>query len=587
MAENQSFSSGVSSSAEATSSPGVAAGIEFESNPNQRLSSVLLNEFNYLPWSRAITLALGGRSKLSFIDDQAFIPDASSQDYATWLSKDQLVRSWILNSMDPQLAEIFSYSDSAAQLWMAVRDMYGQQNNYARIFELQRDIVNLQQSGKPFVQLLGSLKKMWNELEVYRPHTVDAAVLRKRVEEDKIFQLLASLGSDYEDLRSHILMSPELPSFSSICSTIQREEVRRKVMKVEHKSPLSDTRAYATNHQPKRETYYKGKRPDLKCDHCHHLGHLIERCWVLHPELKPKFAKDKGPSKHRAHVTETLQGDMVNYNSNPISLINEFAAYLQQKGDKDLSNPANSNSTAFLGKFAGLLANSERSSHGNNEGISTALSTALKFSTVHDFWIVDSGATDHMTNKLTNLFDFKKFSTPSHVSVANGYGVPVIGSGKLKDLVTKKTIGEGFFLQGNNIAGSGLPVLPNSPSTAADRSSNPISSVSADRDTDQSANSPSDTNAIHSDCSQVYSSNCSQDESSPVGSLSPMCQDVPQPRRYPTRNHAPPKKLQDFVTYSVCHPTSRPSNFKGTSFWVSAIVLLDEPHFQENKEEIF
>ncbi|KAI4332708.1 hypothetical protein L6164_017594 [Bauhinia variegata] len=69
----------MSSSAEATSSPSVAVGREFESNPNQRLSSVLLNEFNYFPWSRAITLALSGRSKLSFIDDQASTPDASSQ----------------------------------------------------------------------------------------------------------------------------------------------------------------------------------------------------------------------------------------------------------------------------------------------------------------------------------------------------------------------------------------------------------------------------------------------------------------------------------------------------------------------------
>ncbi|KAI4353406.1 hypothetical protein L6164_002359 [Bauhinia variegata] len=200
---------------EAASSPSVAAGAEFEFNPNQRLSSVLLNEFNYLPWSRAITLALGGRSKLSFIDDKVASPNISSPDYPSWLYKDQLVRSWILNSMDRHLAEIFRYSDSAAQLWVAVRDMYGQQNNYARIFELQRDIVKLQQSGKPFVQLLGSLKKMWNELEVYRPHTVDASILRKRVEEDKIFQLLASLGSDYEDFRSHILKSPELPSLSS------------------------------------------------------------------------------------------------------------------------------------------------------------------------------------------------------------------------------------------------------------------------------------------------------------------------------------------------------------------------------------
>ncbi|KAI4353408.1 hypothetical protein L6164_002361 [Bauhinia variegata] len=194
-----------------------------------------------------------------------------------------------------------------------VRDMYGQQHNFARIFKLQRDIVNLQQSRKPFVQLLGSLKKMWNELEVYRPHTVDAAILHKGVEEDKIFQLLASLGSDYEDLRSHIIMSPEHPSLSSVCSTIQREEVRRKVMNVDHKSPLFDSRAYATNHKPKKEISYKGKRPDLKCEHCHRLGHLIERCWVLHPELKPKFAQDKGPSKHRANVTKTLQGDMITF----------------------------------------------------------------------------------------------------------------------------------------------------------------------------------------------------------------------------------------------------------------------------------
>lgn len=140
MAENDSqSSSAVSSSSGATSSFGVAAGSEFESNPNQRLSSVMLNEFNYLPWSTAITLALGGRSKLCFIDDKVSPPNASSPDYATRLSKDRLVRSWILNSMDSHLAAIFSYSDSASHLWTAVRDMYGQQNNSARIFELQRD----------------------------------------------------------------------------------------------------------------------------------------------------------------------------------------------------------------------------------------------------------------------------------------------------------------------------------------------------------------------------------------------------------------------------------------------------------------
>jgi len=38
-----------------------------DTNTSQILSYVL-NEFNYLPWLRAITIALGGRSKLGFIN---------------------------------------------------------------------------------------------------------------------------------------------------------------------------------------------------------------------------------------------------------------------------------------------------------------------------------------------------------------------------------------------------------------------------------------------------------------------------------------------------------------------------------------
>jgi hypothetical protein len=43
--------------------------LEGEPNPNQRLGSLLLNEFNYLSWSRAVTIALGGRSKLGNVND--------------------------------------------------------------------------------------------------------------------------------------------------------------------------------------------------------------------------------------------------------------------------------------------------------------------------------------------------------------------------------------------------------------------------------------------------------------------------------------------------------------------------------------
>ncbi|KAM5569030.1 hypothetical protein ABKV19_016516 [Rosa sericea] len=352
---------------------------EVEGNPNQRLCSVVLNEFNYLPWSRAVTLALGGRSKLSFINGSLEAPDITSPTYETWLCKDQLVMSWLLNSMEPKLSELFSYSESAYHLWRSVYDMYGNQNNAARVFQLKKEIAGLQQGDKTFVQHLGSLKSMWNELNLYRPHTTDATTLLKRADEDKVFQMLASLGSEYEDLRSHLLMNSELPSFSSVCNTIQREEIRRKVMKVETKPSSSEARAFAVSQRYSGDKGYKGKRPDWKCSYCQGLGHLREKCWILHPELKPKFDKDyksfsrdnKGSQrvaiasdhKHKANLARSPSAETsrsIDFSSNPAALLNEFAAYLQtKKGNSECEMLTDGNSTALLGKFAGFLADSD------------------------------------------------------------------------------------------------------------------------------------------------------------------------------------------------------------------------------------
>ena len=164
-----------------------ATSIESEGNTSHRLSSTLLNEINYVSWSRAVILALGGKSRLSFVDGSGRVPVPLSDGYEAWFSKDRLVMTWLLNSMEPHISEIFSFSDTAHDLWTSVKEMYGHQNNAARVFQLKKDIAELQQEGKSFVKHLGAFTKVCNELNQYRPHTTDAAVLLKRAEEDKIF----------------------------------------------------------------------------------------------------------------------------------------------------------------------------------------------------------------------------------------------------------------------------------------------------------------------------------------------------------------------------------------------------------------
>ncbi|GAB2277345.1 hypothetical protein Dimus_039229 [Dionaea muscipula] len=144
---------------------------------------------------------------------------------------------------------------------------------------------------------------------------------------------------------------------------------------------------------------------------------------------------------------------------------------------------------ALLSQFAGFLADANPET---NQGILLAFLTALEIGNLHDLWVIDSGATDHMSNKLTKFHDFKPFSMPSFVSVADGKGAPVAGKGKInlvsdtvasdvlyvpsflvqllfvkrltstlnckviftpskvifRDLATKETIGKGFHLHG-------------------------------------------------------------------------------------------------------------------------------------------
>jgi hypothetical protein len=50
---------------------------------------------------------------MGFINDSIKSPDMDSPEYKAWLFKDQSVMSWILNSMDHNLAKVFSYSESS------------------------------------------------------------------------------------------------------------------------------------------------------------------------------------------------------------------------------------------------------------------------------------------------------------------------------------------------------------------------------------------------------------------------------------------------------------------------------------------
>jgi hypothetical protein len=99
-----------------------------------------------------------------------------------------------------------------------------------------------------------------------------------------------------------------------VTATIQREEIRRNVMNHETHSGTVATCGYHVKTMPCNENFrtgmsehlfffliktmangrsFQGKRSELKCNCCHITGYLIDRCWQLHPEIKPKFFNEQ------------------------------------------------------------------------------------------------------------------------------------------------------------------------------------------------------------------------------------------------------------------------------------------------------
>jgi gag-polypeptide of LTR copia-type len=207
----------------------------------QSLTNFLLNGENYMPWARAVKLALHGRGKLNHIlgkpadvsttKDDPKKSDKKEKD-VEWEASDSWVMSWILNSMEPKIYGIFVYSNTAEEMWKSIYEMYGNPKNSARVFEIQQSIASLKQAqDQPFMEHFGHFKQRLDELRQYIPVANSVQVYIKREEQDKIHNLLASLTPDFEEVRRDILLRRELPSLNTVCAIIHNEETRKRVMK--------------------------------------------------------------------------------------------------------------------------------------------------------------------------------------------------------------------------------------------------------------------------------------------------------------------------------------------------------------------
>ena len=152
------------------------------------------------------------------------------------------------------------------------------------MYELKKAINDLSQEEMEFNDHFGKFNSLWGELDSFRHSTIDPIILHERREQDKVFGLLLTLNPTFNDLVKHILRSDKLPSLEEVCSQIQKEQGSHDLF--EGKESLS-LASQAIASPLSLKAYHKEEGRGLKCEHCKRDGHTKEKCWDLHPHLKP------------------------------------------------------------------------------------------------------------------------------------------------------------------------------------------------------------------------------------------------------------------------------------------------------------
>ncbi|XP_057505543.1 uncharacterized protein LOC130788863 [Actinidia eriantha] len=355
------------------------------SQPAQRVTSVLLNGKNFHAWSRSFQLYLGGKRKTRWILGKEPKPTESDPTFDEWVANNCIILGWMFNSMEDRVYHMFMYHDTVHGLWTALKQMYAHARNESRIFELYRDISHASQPalGLLVADYFGYLQTRWEELAQYEPLSdfpSDGAVESKRLDRRHTYQFLMGLKPEFEALRTQILNTSPLPSLYEAFAIVDGDERRRRLLP---SIPLPETSSTVLDQTAFVAPF--GTRP--YCQHCHKPGHLIDRCFVLHPELKSQFNRNRGGGRVGGRGNGR-GGGRATPRVGAIAEIEPMHTEIPNLNQLQTQ-------IAQLQSHLGLIPSS--SSSGPMANIAAESPTALHGKSGHPTWILDSGANNHMT----------------------------------------------------------------------------------------------------------------------------------------------------------------------------------------------
>ncbi|KAK2988104.1 hypothetical protein RJ640_023853 [Escallonia rubra] len=368
--------------------------IVIQSEGSSFKAGIILNDTNYDLWSQIMEMHIAEKEKLSFIRGNSQPLTKEDDLYEKWYAENQKVKRWLLMSMSPEIMKRYIRLPTARDIWKALSKAFYDGSDELQVFVLNQRAFSAKQSGRTLSAYYGELTEIFGELDhrdkVIMESENDVESYRKSVQRQRVHIFLAGLDGEFEQVRAEILRKDHIPELEACHALIRRESVRRTKMVEE--SERTEASAMVTRYRPSQNQPKPTNAADkstYKCTHCNQNGHTKNRCYELvgYPEW---WDHNRDPRKRNSKRTSST-------------------AVVETKTEDDVT-----------GQHSALAAVA------GNGGKALNMSTLV----TNSAWIIDSGATDHMTFDSRQVSTLKQ-SSQKFVTTANGTPAPIVGEGHL------------------------------------------------------------------------------------------------------------------------------------------------------------
>jgi hypothetical protein len=237
---------------------------------------------------------------------------------------------WLLGSMEKSVREQVEGFQSATEVWTSIEKQFSGKSNKMQVSRILHELRHIKQEQKTVTEYAGEIKKLYRDLEYFRPFKAhdprDVPLLREWFEPLLVQAFLEGLNAEFSFRSQLILSTPDWPTLDQTIASILEEETRLANQITVPQTNVDNRAALASVNQPQalgtlrnnqanstRFDYSRNTR--MVCDNCKKPGHLKKDCFDIvgyPPGWKPKqfsrFRSGSSNAKRSSQAHLTLSG---------------------------------------------------------------------------------------------------------------------------------------------------------------------------------------------------------------------------------------------------------------------------------------